>query len=320
MHLSKSAIKSLICPVCKSQIIKVDDNFECKEIKCKKKFPLIDGVPILINENNSIFSISNFLDRKSTTILLQSSGNFKRLLSRLMPKIGKNINGEKNFTRFLDILLSNAKPAKVLVIGGESLGDGMDALIKSEEIELIETDVSLTSRTMLICDGHDIPFLDNTFDGVVIQAVLEHVVDPYRCVEEIYRVLKDESLVYSETPFMQQVHMGCYDFTRFTHLGHRRLFRRFEEIESGAVCGPGMALAWSYQYFLLSFFKSNIMKKLVIYFTNFTSFFLKYFDYYLINREGVFDSASGYYFLGKKSDLILSDKDLIKGYRGSQKR
>ena len=66
-------------------------------------------------------------------------------------------------------------------------------------------------------------------------------------------MLKGRGVVYAETPFMQQVHMGPYDFTRFTHSGHRRLFRRFEEVESGAVCGPGMALAWAYQYFLLSF-------------------------------------------------------------------
>ena len=61
--------------------------------------------------------------------------------------------------------------------------------------------------------------------------------------------------MYAETPFMQQVCVARFDFTRFTHLGHRRLFRWFDEVRSGPVCGPGMALAWSYQYFLLSFFE-----------------------------------------------------------------
>ncbi len=84
---------------------------------------------------------------------------------------------------------------------------------------------------------------DESFDGVICQAVLEHVLDPYRCVEEIHRVLRPNGLVYAETPFMQQVHGGTHDFTRFTHLGHRRLFRKFAEVDSGVVCGPGMALA-----------------------------------------------------------------------------
>jgi hypothetical protein len=115
---------------------------------------------------------------------------------------------------------------------------------------------------------------------------------------------------------MQQVHMGRYDFTRFTHLGHRRLFRRFEEIDSGAVCGPGMALAWSYQYFLLSFATSRIVRALIRAFTSLTAFFLKYFDHFLVETPGALDAASGCYFMGRKSDRTLSDRDLITLYRG----
>lgn len=163
-----------------------------------------------------------------------------------------------------------------------------------------------------------IPFEDNSFDGVIVQAVLEHVVDPNRCVEEIHRVLKPNGVVYAETPFMQQVHMGRYDFTRFTHLGHRRLFRKFEEVSSGPVCGPGMALAWSYQYFILSFVKRNAAKSLVKAFTRLTSFWLKYFDYFLIDKPGTFDAASGYYFIGTKSDRVLSDRELVTLYKGIQ--
>jgi ubiquinone/menaquinone biosynthesis C-methylase UbiE len=169
----------------------------------------------------------------------------------------------------------------------------------------------------LIGDAHDLPFQDGSFDGVIIQAVLEHVVDPYRCCEEIHRVLNDRGVVYAETPFMQQVHNMPYDFTRFTHLGHRRLFRKFEEIESGAVCGAGMALAWSYQSFLLSFTTSKILRQLFILVVRFTAFYLKYFDYLTIDKPGTLDTASGYYFIGRKSNLILADRDLIKLYKGA---
>src|SRR5207244_1565848 len=70
---------------------------------------------------------------------------------------------------------------------------------------------------------------------------------------EIWRVLKPDGLVCAETPFMQQVHGGCYDFIRFSLLGHRRLFQAFEEVRSGIAVGPGTALAWSWTYFLTSF-------------------------------------------------------------------
>jgi hypothetical protein len=46
-------------------------------------------------------------------------------------------------------------------------------------------------------------------------------------------------------------------------------------------------------------------------------FWLKYIDYYLINKPGAFDASSGYYFMGRKANDVLSDKDLIKLYKGA---
>lgn len=170
---------------------------------------------------------------------------------------------------------------------------------------------------MLVADAHDIPFADESFDGVIAQALLEHVVDPWRCVDELHRVLKPGGLVYAETPFIQGVHAGRYDFTRFTHLGHRRMFRRFEEVESGTGQGPGVALAWSYQSFVLSFATSFWLRGMLMVFTRVTSFYLKYLDYYLGRKPGSFDFSSGYFFLGKKSDNLLDDRELVSLYRGA---
>jgi SAM-dependent methyltransferase len=215
------------------------------------------------------------------------------------------------------LLLGESASPRVLVIGASILGEGMQSLAETATIELVETDASFGPRTQLICDAHDIPFADESFDGVIAQAVLEHVVDPYRCCAEIHRVLKKRGLIYAETPFIQQVHGGRYDFTRFTHLGHRRLFRRFEEIDGGAVSGPGTALAWSYQYFLLSFTAVPRLRSLIRLFTRLTAFYLKYVDYFLIDTSGTLDAASGYYFLGRKAEQVLPDRELIKLYRGA---
>lgn len=199
------------------------------------------------------------------------------------------------------------------------MGQGMSPIYSNSTFEVIGSDVSFGPHTKIICDAHDIPFEKDVFDCVIIQAVLEHVLDPHRCVREVTRVLKPQGIVYSETPFMQQVHMGRYDFTRFTHLGHRRLFKDYEEIQSGPTGGPGTVLAWSYLYFLKCFASSKLVLSLLTKFAHFTAFFLKYFDYCLNDRPGTYDSASGYFFMGKKSDKCLSDKELIRQYRGVQK-
>ncbi|MBD3559578.1 methyltransferase type 11, partial [Planktothrix sp. FACHB-1355] len=62
--------------------------------------------------------------------------------------------------------------------------------------------------------------------------------------------------------------------------------------------------------------KSTAAQALVTAFARFTSFWWKYFDYFLVDKPGTFDAASGYYFMGKKSDRILSDRELIQLYKG----
>ena len=240
----------------------------------------------------------------------------KKILKRFVPEISANMGARENYGKIIDLLKLGTKFPRILVIGGSILGNGIERLVNEKDFEIIETDVSFRPRTNIICDAHDLPFKSNSIDCVVAQAVLEHVVDPYRCVGEIHRVLKKDGLVYVETPFMQQVHMGRYDFTRFTPLGHKRLFRQFREIKNGLVAGPGTALAWAYRYFLVSFFESKKLVNLVTAFARFTSFFLKYFDYYLADKPGSYDAASCLYFLGKKSKKLLTDEELLKSYKG----
>ncbi len=304
--LNEQIIEILACPRCKSGLT----DFICE--KCNLEFPIANGVPILINEANSVFKFEDFVAVKETTY--KKSTGFRKFIKRLIPSINLNVNSKQRFELFFSRF--KAEKPKVLIIGGAFEGEGFNAEGIPKDVILLETDVAFGSRTSLICDGHDLPFRNETFDGVIIQAVLEHVLEPIRCVNEIHRVLKHDGIVYSETPFMQQVHAGKFDFTRFTHLGHRRLFRQFTEIESGAACGTGMALAWSYCYFLQSFFTSKLLGQIAFAFGSLTSFWLKYFDYLLIKKPGIYDAASGYYFLGQKSAEVLNDEELLKSYKG----
>jgi len=316
IKLSSTIQQLLRCPICNQKLEVTREHCQCMNPECRGLFPIKNCIPILIDEENSIFAIDTIVNQQSDNVDQSFTRRIKNKLIELLPTIGRNIKGKKNYEHLAKLLFCQSNNPLVLVVGGASVGNGMEALITHPEIELVESDIVLSDRTNLICDAHSLPFADNSFDGVIIQAVLEHVVDPARCVEEIHRILKKDGLVYAETPFMQQVHMGCYDFTRFTHLGHRRLFRKFEEIDSGAACGPAMAFAWSYEYLLLSFSTSKLLRQITELFVRLTAFPLKYLDYFLIERPGSFDAASAYYFLGRKSQRILSDKELIKLYQG----
>ncbi|HEY5967402.1 MAG TPA: class I SAM-dependent methyltransferase [Chitinophagaceae bacterium] len=311
MKISEEIQKKLVCPATKNKLRKNGDYLE-SVANPAIRYPLINGIPILINSNNSIFSIEDFTRTVNTTFELDES-KIRTIVKRLMPKITHNIKAKKNYDEIIKLLPVNSK---ILVIGGSIKGLGTDKIYSNDSFEIIGSDVSFGPFTKLISDAHDIPFEDEVFDCVIVQVVLEHVLDPHRCVSEIHRVLKSTGIVYAETPFIQQVHMRQYDFTRYTHLGHRRLFRNFEEIKSGATGGPGMALAWSYTWFLRSFATSALMVYLLTFFAYITSFFLKYFDYILIEKPGSYDAASQFFFIGKKSNTALPDKELLKQFRG----
>jgi SAM-dependent methyltransferase len=311
MNLSKDIQDKLRCPITKDKLTR-HGNYLINVTNQNIRYPIIDGIPILINNNNSLFSIDDYINKINTTFDLHES-KIKKLIRQITPKISINLKSEENYSTIATIL---PEKAKILVIGGSIKGHGVDILYNKESYEIIASDVSFGPYSKLICDCHDIPFENDTFDCVIVQAVLEHVLEPHRCVDEIYRVLKSTGIVYSGTPFMQQVHMRQYDFTRFTFLGHRYLFKYFEEIKSGVTGGPGMALAWSYNYFLRSFATTDKLRMFLLLIAKLTSFYLKYFDYYLIDKPGSYDAASGYFFIGKKSNKCLSGKELIKGFRG----
>jgi SAM-dependent methyltransferase len=308
---------SLRCPVCRALLDDVADGsggFVCTEADCATFFPVVDDIPILINEERSVFSRSGFVSRRRT--YFEPRGDLLERVERLLPDIQRP-KAKRRFDQLVQLLLERTARPLVLVVGGGVEGRGIDPLLQAvPPITLVETDVSLAPRTTAIVDAHDIPFADDTFDGVVAQAVLEHVLDPVRVVSEIHRVLKPGGVVYAQTPFMQQVHGGAFDYTRYTLLGHRRLFNAFEEIDSGAGNGPGAALAWSWQYFLLSFATAKIPRAALRAVAKLSAFWLKYIDVYLERKPGALDAATGFYFIGSKSGTRLPDLELIKQYRG----
>ncbi len=324
MGLQETIKENLICVSCKNSIERTtisDESIKCDS--CKVNYPLINNISVIINEAESIFSFSDFINQKNLFFDISKKGNSISYLSKvILPSIGGNNLGKKNFKFLENSLLNNKsqnKP-KVLVIGGSIVGDGMADFVNSENLEIVEGDVSFGPRTKIIFDAHSIPYKDQSFDCIIAQAVLEHVIDPMKCVREIHRVLKPNGIVYAETPFMQQVHGGPYDFTRYSHSGHRKLFQNFTEIKSGATAGSGAALAWSYQYFLLALFGYNkTMKLLIKFFARLTGFWIKYFDYLTQCNVRDNDGASGFYFIGTKSDKQLSDKELINYYFKAKK-
>ena len=316
--MNEFLISILTSPVTGKELIFAENSLQDKE---KNFFPIIKGVPVLINNEKSIFNTNTYLQKSKIIVAKKSLKNKikSKILNFLViskPSITLNPISKKNYQKIFYDLKEKTSPTILIVGSGEADGVGLDSSDLNKVTKIIKTDIVYSNYVDVICDAHNLPFKNGTFDAVIIQAVLEHVIDPKTCVNEIHRVLKEDGLVYAETPFMQQVHLGRYDFTRFTHLGHRRLFNNFSEISSGPVCGPASALNWSIKYFFRSFFQASFAQFFFEWVSTFFYFWLKYFDYFLIKKQGAYDSSSGYFFYGVKQRFLISDNDIVKDYKG----
>jgi SAM-dependent methyltransferase len=212
--------------------------------------------------------------------------------------------------------LHDAGASAVLVIGAGSQKTWLDKFFTPYQgIRIVYSDIDINGQVDLFCDAHEIPFLDETFDGVVASAVLEHVLYPERVVAEVYRVLAKRGLVYSEIPFLQQVHEGAYDFTRYTLSGHRRLLNHFEDLSSGVVAGPGTTLAWALEHFAICWTPRPLqtVMRLVV---RTVFFWLKYTDYLFGQTPAAADGACCTFFLGRKSTTPRLARDIVAQYAG----
>ena len=71
----------------------------------------------------------------------------------------------------------------------------------------------------------------NYFDTVIATHFLEHVVDPQKAVNEIYRVLKKEGICIISAPFIEHYHPNPKDYYRFSYDSLSHLFRKFGKVE-----------------------------------------------------------------------------------------
>jgi SAM-dependent methyltransferase len=305
----------LQCPRCSSAIGvrpgPKDASFSCTNSACdfgRNGFPVLDGKPALIDFDDSIMTRESIAASADEQAIETKPGLKERLRGYLM---GGNDVAGRNCQIFLDNLKKISPLPRVLVIGGGTRGAGTDVIYDDPDVEMVGTDIYLSKNIALLADGHHLPFKDGVFDGVIIQAVLEHVLDPPQVVAEIRRVLKPDGLVYAETPFMQQVHMGAFDFTRFTASGHRWLFRQFDEIEAGTIGGAGMSLFWSIRYFVRSLLRSDKLATAV----SMPFFWLRYLDRWAGGRHAS-DGANGVYFIGRRAAVALRPRQMVAYYQG----
>lgn len=157
LHFSPIIQSSLACPICKTRLELHETELRCLNPECQGQFPAINQRPILLNEAASLFSIADFTHPEDR-ISAQPDSPLKQALSTLLPSIDVNQKARENYKKLAEIFVAQAEQPKVLVIGCGNLGQGIEEIFAHPQIELIESDIYVSQRTMLICDAHDLPY------------------------------------------------------------------------------------------------------------------------------------------------------------------
>ena len=298
------------CPDCHSRELRIDGPaIVCEE--CTTAFPINGQRPVLMRTDNTVFPRSSYTKATSG----DSNHPLLRAARHLVPSRSVNMTNREALNKFAETL-PMAEDSTVLVIGAGSQRDWLKTHLASRpHLRVLCSDVDVRAEVDLFCDAHELPFPNESVDGIVASAVLEHVLYPERAVAEMHRVLRSNGTVYTEIPFLQQVHEGAYDFTRYTLSGHRRLMNNFDELASGVVAGPGTTLAWALEQFAVSF-SPKPLTSIVRFATRCVFFWLKYADYLAGQSPAAVDGASCTYFLGRRARTSRPDTEIIAQYSG----
>jgi len=101
MRSLHSILAFLRCPICKSILDQHSNIWTCT--KCLTRFPLKDGIPILIHEKNSVFHIQDFMLKNET--FFPKSSSFENFIKKILPNLGKNMRAKQNYKDLSNLLL-----------------------------------------------------------------------------------------------------------------------------------------------------------------------------------------------------------------------
>lgn len=113
------------------------------------------------------------------------------------------------------------------------IGGGAQPQNKDRFKKYIIVDMNPEYKPDIVADIQNLPFQDNSLEAILCLSVLEHVSNPFRAVEELYRVLKSGGKILLSLPFIWPYHASksYKDYWRFSEDGLRVLFNRFSHIE-----------------------------------------------------------------------------------------
>jgi SAM-dependent methyltransferase len=173
---------------------------------------------------NTILSKKNRVNNLSILDLGSGEGGTSKVFS------------ENNFVVSLDLNLNRLQRQKANVISKESSTEKSLTQHKDRFLTSFEMTDDNTTQNIPKVNGNalQIPFISNSFDLIIIQDVIEHMLDVQFFYSEVKRVLKKNGVIYLSTPnkyslinFLSDPHFGLPFLSILNRESIKRYFLKY---------------------------------------------------------------------------------------------
>ncbi len=290
MPYKERILRMLRCPCCHAALDRhSEDSISCPS--CREGYLVRDGVPIMLLKSRQD-ELKTRIDEWRKSEILPGFLSYAAIQALKSPAPFKWFKRDRTLGR---IFREMREDGFYVDVGGT--GELSHPAICCANLEP-------SRHTHLVCDGRNLPFGDDSVDGIFIMLVLEHVPDPFAIAREIRRVLKKDGFVVATLPFMQVLHENPKDYFRFTPDGIRSVFQGFEDESLEIASGPTGSLIWilkEYGALLCPFSNNRIVYASVRELLGWLLYPLVLLDYYLLTKKRAEKMSSYFFYMGRKA-------------------
>tara|TARA_A100001015_G_C14723319_1_gene606819 strand:+ start:65 stop:739 length:675 start_codon:yes stop_codon:yes gene_type:complete len=146
----------------------------------------------------------------------------------------------KNQKDFRDKILKEIETKDKVLDIGMAMRDKHEK-IKSDLLETLDVN-DFGDYPDIVCDVcSNINGLENRYDKIICLAILEHVYDPFKAVENLTKMLSKNGVIYGYVPYMYYYHapksLKFQDYFRFSRDALAYLFKDFKSVELFPIRG-----------------------------------------------------------------------------------
>jgi uncharacterized protein YbaR (Trm112 family) len=198
----------LACPLCREDVDLDADGRHLTCRGCHHQFPVVDGIPIMLADP-----------------------------SQALVSHQRELPVRPGYSRWKErVVLRSLTPAQIAL----DIGAGRQQL---DDPAIIKMDLVFDPMLDVVGSVLALPFKADALDFTFAGAVMEHLPQPDRAIDEMYRVLKPGGYVYADWNFLAAYHGYPHHYFNATKNGVQQAFQTFTEIQCGVAPFQGSAFA-----------------------------------------------------------------------------